>query len=107
MVGVCNAADLFFRQLPMDAINESPHFTGVYKEGMTSAVTEFAVFLVPAEKPEADRYLRCIKKLTRHGDHAINQVRFDDVFRISSSLVVLVDMEPLARIKPATPVGER
>lgn len=63
----------------MDAVDEGAHLASVNKEGLSTAVAEFAVSLVSGYKPKTNRNLCGVEELTREGDHAVDQIRFDDV----------------------------
>lgn len=57
----------------------------INEQGLARAVAQgftilsLAVSLVPANEPEANGYLCGVEELARHGDHAVNNIRLDDV----------------------------
>jgi hypothetical protein len=57
------------------------------------------------EEPEADGNLRAVEELARERDHAVHEVGLDEGAADFALADWLEDMLPLARTKPAMPLG--
>ena len=105
VIGIGNLFNIIIGQFTMNAVNHCAKFAGVDEEHMPPPVTE-APSSYRSNEPEADGDL-CRIELTGHGDHTINPTGLGDVLADLPFAGLVDDIEPLARTKPAIPVGAR
>ena len=79
VVGPGDARDLLVGQLAMGPVDQRAQLAGVDEQRLAPPVAEPAVALVAGEEPETDRDLGRVEELARQGDHAVDEVRLDDV----------------------------
>src|SRR4030095_16977484 len=75
----CDAHDLFVSKLAMGTVNKLPELASINEQNFAAAVAEAMIFLIAGEKPQAGRNLRRIEELAGEGDHAVDEIGFDDV----------------------------
>ena len=87
MVGAGDLGDIVRGQLLVGSVDHAAHVAGIDKQGFALAVAVVALavafdhlrLLVLGQKPEADRDLGSVEELARQGNHAVDQVVFDDL----------------------------
>jgi hypothetical protein len=80
MVHSRDAANLVISQLAMDPVNEMPELAGVDEEDFAASIAVFVILFISGQEPKAGRNLSRVEELAGEGDHAINQVGFDNAF---------------------------
>ncbi len=91
MVGPDNLLNVLLGEFTVNAVDKRAHLAGVDEERFTAAVAEaigdaavgvgdFAGGLAAGEEPEADGDLGAIEELAGEGDHAVDEVGFDEGF---------------------------
>ena len=63
----------------MDSVHHRAELAGVDEKRFTPPVPESSVLLVTREEPQAHRDLGGVEELTRQRDHAVDEIRVDDV----------------------------
>src|ERR1051326_6080075 len=64
----------------MNAIDHASHLACVDEQRLSTTIAKAMIAFVASDEPEAERNLSVVEKLARQRDHAIDKIRFDDVF---------------------------
>ena len=79
MVRLSDAPNFLVGQLAVSAVRHAAELAGVDEKNLAAAIAVFAVFLVTSKEPETRGNLCRVKELAGEGDHAIDEVGFDNV----------------------------
>ena len=74
VVGGDDAGDIGFGEFAVDTVGHFAEFAGIDEQRLALAVPVLGL----VEEPEADGDLGAVEELAGEGDHAIDQIRFDD-----------------------------
>ena len=72
------ALDVFVGQFSVNAVDHRAQIPGVDEQRLTAPFAKPLALLFASQEPQTDGNPRGVEQLTRHGDHAVHQIGFDN-----------------------------